>query len=299
MLPVCNGNRDEPLLLIPVKVLRPGEAHAGFTSVRPRMCRPSFKNRSAGMACTMGVFMRVSIRSTLAVLALGALAVPSFAADLPARIDAPAPAPLSFDSYHPWMVRVRAIGVLPVSSANVALNGAPLAGASLKVSNSVVPEVDISYFFTKNIAVEAICCITPHNIRSAGTIAGLGKVGSTFVFPPTVLLQYHFTGLGAFKPYIGIGANYTHYFKDSNGPLFANLKVKDSFGVAAQVGVDYMLNDNWGINFDVKKIMMQPNARVTLLPANVVTAKVKIDPWIIGVGVTYRFGGGSAVVAKY
>lgn len=234
-------------------------------------------------------------------MVLGTLAMPALAADLPVRVDAPAPAPVFLDNYHPFMIRVRAIGVLPDSSATVSAAGAVIPGASLKVSNSVVPEVDISYFFTKNIAIEAICCISPHNIKSAGTIAGLGKVGSTVVFPPTVLLQYHFTGLGAFKPYLGVGVNYTHYFRDSNGANFAGLKVRDSWGVAGQVGFDYMLTDNWGINFDVKKIMMEPNARVTLLPAVPITAKVKINPWVIGMGVTYRFGGGGggAVIAKY
>ena len=243
--------------------------------------------------------MKVSIRSTLSALVLGVVAMPAFAADLPARDPALAPAPVVFDSYHPWMVRVRAIGVLPVSSASVTAAGAIVPGGSLKVTNSVVPEVDISYFFTKNIAVEAICCITPHTVKGAGTLAAVGKVGSTIVFPPTVLLQYHFTGLGALKPYIGVGVNYTHYFRDGNGPLFANLKIKDSWGVAGQIGLDYMLNDNWGINVDVKKIMMEPNATATLLPATPITAKVKINPWVVGVGLTYRFGGGSAVVAKY
>jgi len=249
--------------------------------------------------------MKMSLRATLAAALVGAVALPALAADLPVRVDAPAPAPIVFDSYHPWMVRVRAIGVLPVSSASVSLNGGLVPGANLRVSNSVVPEVDISYFFTKNIAIEAICCITPHTVRSAGILANplnLGKVGSTVVFPPTVLLQYHFTGLGAFKPYVGVGVNYTNYFRDSSGVNFANLRINDSWGVAGQVGVDYMLTDNWGINFDVKKIMMQPSARTNLLVApgpGVVTAKVKIDPWIVGVGLTYRFGGGSAVVAKY
>jgi outer membrane protein len=243
--------------------------------------------------------MKMSLRATLAAALAGAIALPALAADLPVRVDAPAPAPIAFDSYHPWMVRVRAIGVLPVSSATVFAAGAPVAGGSLKVSNSVVPEVDISYFFTKNIAVEAICCFTPHKITGAGTLAGVGKVGSVWVFPPTVLLQYHFTNFGAFKPYVGLGVNYTHYFKDSTGPAFAGLKVRDSWGVAAQIGFDYMLTDNWGINFDVKKVMMQPNASTTLLPAVPVTAKVKIDPWIVGVGLTYRFGGGGPVIAKY
>ena len=211
------------------------------------------------------------------------------AADIPERNEVVAPPPV--ETFNPWMIRVRAIGLFPQSSARVYTGGALIPGANLKVSNSVVPEIDITYFFTPNIAVEAICCISPHTIKAAGAISGLGKVGSVIVFPPSVTLQYHFTNFGAFKPYLGVGVNYTHYFRNSHGANFANLRVKDSFGVVAQIGFDYMFDRHWGINFDVKKILMQPNASATVLPLAglPVTAKVKINPWIVGAGVTYRF----------
>jgi outer membrane protein len=245
--------------------------------------------------------MKMTLRAAAAALTLGLVAGSAVAADLPVRTDAPAPAPM-MTGFDPWMIRIRAVGVLPSSSGRVYTPGGLIPGSNLKVSNSVVPELDITYFFTPNIAVEAICCVTPHKITAKGSIAALGEIGRTVVFPPTVLLQYHFTGMGALKPYVGIGVNYTHYFRDSTGPNFAALRVKDSWGVAAQVGFDYMLNRNWGINFDVKKIMMRPDATVTLLPGGPLPlrAKAKIDPWIVGVGVTYRFGGGSsAILAKY
>ena len=216
-----------------------------------------------------------------------AAAAPALAADLPTT-KGPAVAPF-VDSWNPWMVRVRVLGVLPVSSGTVSTALGPIIGSNARVSNSIVPEVDISYFFTKNIAVEAICCVTPHKVTATGAIAGLGEIGKTVAFPPTVLLQYHFTDFGAFKPYIGVGVNYTHYFGNGSGPLFTNLSIKDSWGVAGQVGFDYMFDRHWGINFDVKRILMQPRATVTLLPATPLTAKVKIDPWLVGVGVTYRF----------
>ena len=63
-----------------------------------------------------------------------------------------------------------------------------------------------------------------------------------------------------------------------------------------------MINRNWGINFDVKRILMRPDATLRLTNGNVpITAKVRIDPWIVGAGVVYRFGGGSGgpVVARY
>ena len=194
------------------------------------------------------------------------------------------------EPFNPFMIRIRAIAIVPDSSAKVYAGGARVAGASLDVSNSYVPEVDLSYFFTQNLAVEAICCLAPHTVKGKGALAGTGDLGDTLLFPPTVLAQYHFTDFGAFKPYVGVGVNYTHYFKNGGaGPNYANLKIKDSWGPAAQIGFDYMIDKHWGFNFDVKKILMEPNATVTLLPSTAVTAKVKINPWIIGTGVTYKF----------
>jgi outer membrane protein len=234
--------------------------------------------------------MRSFAFSLLTATVMCAAVPQAFAADLPSRTK-PATAPVTAipDEFNPWMVRVRAIGVLPDSSGKVSLNGSVIPGSNVKVSNSVVPEADISYFFTRNIAVEVIAAVTPHKVKARGSIAGLGEIGKSVVLPPTVLLQYHFTELGAFKPYVGVGVNYTHYFKDSSGPNFYGLKIKDSWGVAGQVGVDYMIDKHWGINLDVKKVMMEPKATVGLKGVGPLTAKVKINPWIVGAGVTYRF----------
>ena len=86
------------------------------------------------------------------------------------------------------------------------------------------------------------------------------------------------------------------------------MKLGGTIGTVVQFGADYMLNQNWGINFDVKRVMMEPTAYGTvwnytvspLLGPIPVRAKVNIDPWLVSAGITYRFGGGSsAVVAKY
>jgi outer membrane protein len=237
-----------------------------------------------------------------AATALGFSALPAVAADLPQRAPAPAPV-MTYEAFDPWMIRVRAIGVIPDGKTNTIVGAPPAFANSLKVSTTIVPEIDITYFFTKNIAVEAICCFSPHKISGKNGLAGVGEVGKTLVFPPTVMLQYHFTNFGAFKPYVGVGVNWTHYFRNkATGPTFSSLDIKDSFGVAAQIGFDYMINRNWGFNVDVKRIMMRPDATVVLngAPPTPVRAKVRIDPWVVGAGVVYRFGGGSgAVLARY
>ncbi|MCV3243829.1 OmpW family protein [Mesorhizobium sp. ZC-5] len=183
----------------------------------------------------------------------------------------------------PWQVRLRALGVITEDSGYV--NAVPDSG--LSYSDTLTPELDISYFFTDNIATELILGTTYANIDGQGSIGGLGKVGKVWLLPPTLTLQYHFTNLGAFKPYVGAGVNYTIFYNQDAGSADA-LKVKNTFGTALQVGFDYMVDQHWGVNFDVKKLFLKPNFDVTVDGAKL-TGKAALDPWLIGAGVTYRF----------
>ena len=275
------------------------------------------------------------VRILAVALAAPMLAGAAMAADLPSRKVAPAE-PVVIDTFHPFQVRLRATAIIPDGKTTVydTLNailpilgastgpGGQILGAGAKVSTTVIPELDVSYYFTKNIAIEAICCLSKHNVTGTGVLNGL-NIGSTWVFPPTVLLQYHFTNFGAFQPYIGVGVNFTAYFGAKAGnqftPFFTpvglvganavtNLSVGSSWGIAGQVGFDYMINSNWGVNVDLKRILMQPTAYATVWNSAVspvlgpipVRAKVNIDPWVVSAGITYRFGGGAGpVVAKY
>ncbi|MER9579148.1 OmpW family protein [Mesorhizobium sp. M0400] len=183
----------------------------------------------------------------------------------------------------PWQVRLRALGVITEDSGYV--NTVP--GSGLSYSDTVVPELDISYFFTDNIAAELILGTTYANIEGQGAIGGLGNIGKVWLLPPTLTLQYHFTDFGAFKPYVGAGVNYTIFYNQDAGSADA-LKIKNTFGTALQVGFDYMVDQHWGVNFDVKKLFLKPDFDVTVDGAKL-TGKAALDPWLIGAGVTYRF----------
>ncbi|MFD1702942.1 OmpW family protein [Methylopila henanensis] len=215
---------------------------------------------------------------SLALLASAQAFGPARAADLGGTPSFAAAAPTEWSRF---MVRVRAIGVLPDSSAKLNIPG------SARVSSDVMPEIDFSYFFTPNLAVEVICCASKHAIKGRGAINGL-RIGDTWVIPATVTAQYHFTNFGAFKPYVGAGVNYSIYFNEDGGPAISRLKLKNSVGVAAQIGFDYMIDEHWGVNVDLKKIYMEPKIRLTAGGADV-RGKAKINPWVTGVGVTYRF----------
>ncbi|MES0132502.1 OmpW family protein [Mesorhizobium sp. M0029] len=184
---------------------------------------------------------------------------------------------------NPWQVRLRTLGVITEDSGYV--NAVP--GSGLSYSNTVTPELDISYYFTDNIATELILGTTYANIEGQGAIGALGNVGKVWLLPPTLTLQYHFTNFGAFKPYVGAGVNYTIFYNQHAGSADA-LKVNNTFGTALQVGFDYMVDQHWGINFDVKKLFLRPDFDVTVDGAKQ-TGKAELDPWLIGAGVTYRF----------
>jgi outer membrane protein len=177
------------------------------------------------------------------------------------------------------LVRARVLGVLPDESATVT----PI-GGSVSIDESYVPEVDATYFLTNNIGVELIAAVTPHKVRHTPTGIDLGEV---WLLPPTVTLQYHFNPKGKVKPYVGAGLNYTHFFnEDAPGGAITKIDYKDSWGWAAQAGVDFQLNDRWYLNIDVKKIKIEPDV---VMNNGTITAEAKINPVIFGFGVGYRY----------
>jgi len=181
----------------------------------------------------------------------------------------------------PWMFRLRGLAVIPDASADI--NQIP--GASVDISNSAVPELDISYFFTENISAELILAVTQHTITGTGAIAGV-DVGRAWLLPPTLLAQYHFKDFGAFQPYVGAGVNYTVFFdQDAAGGTITQFDLQDTFAPALQIGFDYFFDTHWGVNFDVKKIFLRPDIT---LNNSTLTGDVDIDPWLIGAGIVFR-----------
>lgn len=181
---------------------------------------------------------------------------------------------------NPWMVRVRAVDLLWQNGQTGIAQA-----ANIKAKNQWIPELDVSYFFTKNIAAELVLTWPQQvNITANGTDAG--KISA---LPPSLLAQYHFTDLGAVKPYIGAGINYTIFGNRQNfyGPG-AGLQVEpSSVGFVGQVGMDYMLDKNWGLNVDVKYATMATNVQAVAGGANL--GKLTLNPWMPAVGVTYKF----------
>lgn len=168
------------------------------------------------------------------------------------------------------MVRARAVNL---DSANK-----DSTGLGLTINDKTIPEVDITYFFNKNIAAELILTVPQkHTLRAGGT-----AIGSLKHLPPTLTVQYHFD-LGGFKPYVGAGLNYTR-FSSVNLPAGVDID-RNSFGPALQAGVDIPLSKNLYLNFDVKKVYIKTDVSA----AGVKAGTFKVDPVLVGVGLGWRF----------
>jgi outer membrane protein len=179
----------------------------------------------------------------------------------------------------PWLVRAR---VVHIDTADKFDTTSALATDSVHVSNKTIPEVDISYFFTPNWAAELVLTYPQkHDVSLNGT-----NIGTLKHLPPSLLLQYHFMPEAQFSPYLGAGLNYTRVSQVHLLDGAADLD-KNSYGLALQAGVDYKLDKNWSLNLDVKKVQIRSDLSLTSNGTKLGT--VKIDPWLVGVGVGYRF----------
>jgi outer membrane protein len=183
-----------------------------------------------------------------------------------------------------FMVRVQGTVVDPDSSADVSIGGVLQPGMDGEVSTEVLPTLTLTYFLNKNLAVELFCCFAKLEADGKGTLAGT-DLGDFWVFPPALTLQYHFDPVGGFKPYVGAGVQYIHFFDEGMSDLGAKIDLDDAVGFTLQAGVDYALGGGWYLNADVKKTWIETDAKW----GSAVRADVDIDPWIFSLGVGYRF----------
>jgi outer membrane protein len=189
------------------------------------------------------------------------------------------------DDFKKWQMRARLISIIPNESASI-----EAIGGDVSISTAYVPELDFTYFFTKNWAAELILGTANHDVEAINTAAGNIDLGDVWLLPPTLTFQYHYP-IGDFKPYIGAGINYTIFYSADQGPVADDVDYDNSFGLAFQVGFDYALNDKWFLNADLKQIFIQTDATVNATSAlgATVGADVDINPLVLGVGIGFKF----------
>ncbi|WP_197387404.1 OmpW/AlkL family protein [Ralstonia pseudosolanacearum] len=187
-----------------------------------------------------------------------------------------------------WMVRLRAVNLTAANKSD-AIPALAVPDDAIHINNKAFPELDISYFFTSNLAAELILTY-PQQQDVTVTQSALGgptKIGSFRHLPPILTLQYHFRPESRFKPYLGAGLNYTRISNvDLQVPGVGSLDLsRNSFGPALQAGFDYRLTDRIYLNVDIKKTWISADVKL----GGQTVSKVRIDPWLVGMGLGYRF----------
>jgi outer membrane protein len=203
-----------------------------------------------------------------------------------------------------WVVRVRATHISPDEDSKLGkMTNAAVApvlnpGAELEVESNTIPELDISYYFTKNIAAELILALgSKHDVNihkngGAYPLAGKHSLGEVNVLPPTLTLQWHFNPDQMIDPYVGAGINYTRFMDNGLKLDATNMPIRverNSFGPALQAGVDINLQDGWLINADVKKLWIDADVKMDAGAGYVKIDKLDIDPWVVSVGFGKKF----------
>ena len=181
-----------------------------------------------------------------------------------------------------WLVGLKALTLSPQESSESSIGGEAV------VDLDRVPELDIRYFLTDSIAVETILGYTEHSVSAVNTEWGDVDLGSTKVLPPTLTLQYHFNHGQRFSPYLGAGLNYT-FFYDHNPGDALDIEYDNDFGVAFNVGFDYVLSEKNYLNLDIKKYWLSTKTTIDAGLAEPVTASVDLDPIAISIGYGWVF----------
>lgn len=177
------------------------------------------------------------------------------------------------DDYQKFGVRARAIYVMPDESFDNKLSA-----ANAKVSDDIIPELDLEYFFLKNVSTELIAGVTRNDIKINGKFAG-----STWLLPPTLTVKYHPLAGGLISPYVGFGLNVTFPF-NSRLNDDSSFSIDNSVGWAAQVGVDIKIKDDIYFNIDYKYINADTKVKIAGTKYD-----LDLNPNLFGIGIGYRF----------
>lgn len=200
-----------------------------------------------------------------------------------------------------WQIKVLATAVLPDGEIDKIKFVDPAVAAVLpsapdtKADDNFVPTVAIEYFFTPNVSVETICCLTQHDVVGTGALAGAGLVSNAKIIPATFTAKYHFDA-GGFKPYIGAGPSLFIFIDEKPGATAKVLgatknKLENSLGFALQAGVDIPINESgFGLSLDAKRYFMSTDSKwYDAAGAKVLETKHNLDPWVLSAGIAWRF----------
>lgn len=160
---------------------------------------------------------------------------------------------------------------------------------SVDVDDDTRPTITGEYFVADNVGIELLAALPFHHDITLTDNNGNKVDAKTQHLPPTLSLQYHFDGYNMpmnIKPFVGVGVNYTNFFKEriylGNGN---DLDIDDSFGAAGHIGVDFPFSPTDAFRIDARYIDLKPDVELDGQDIG----EVDISPWVFGVSYVKSF----------
>jgi len=175
------------------------------------------------------------------------------------------------------------IGVLPGNGGRVdAIGGRP------EASDTATGQLDATWFARPELSLNLIAATTRHDVRVRGSAIGDVDLGRVWALPPTLTLQFHPFPGARISPYAGVGLNCTVFYGEGGARTapVTKVDVKNDFGFAVNFGLDVELSPHWLVNFDAKRLWLDPGVSVN---SGAIRARADLDPWIVGASLRYRF----------
>lgn len=196
-----------------------------------------------------------------------------------------------------WQIKVLGTAVLPdgkIDRGEVDGVGLP-ADLQTAASDNYVPTLAVEYFFTDNVSVETICCLSQHDVDGITGLPGAELVADGKVVPATVTLKYHVPA-GAVRPYVGVGPTWFLWVDTKPGAAAASAfgitktTLSSELGLALQAGVDIAIGDSgFGLSLDAKRYFVDTTARWYAGDTLEIQTKHSLDPWVLSAGIAKRF----------
>ena len=150
---------------------------------------------------------------------------------------------------------------------------------------------------TPNIGAELVLGVPPRiKAKGTGAAAVLGnELLSAKNVSPTLLANYYFgDAANTWRPYLGVGINYTKFTGLRSSLPTSKLTMSESWGWALQAGLSYAVRRDWGLFGSITRLDVKSNVEaVASIPGVPVPVEVKstinFAPITYSTGVWYRF----------
>ncbi|KXF90638.1 OmpW/AlkL family protein [Phaeobacter inhibens] len=166
-----------------------------------------------------------------------------------------------------------------IANVNPKSDNGTVVGAAATIDDDTALTFTAEYFIRDNIGIELLAASPfEHDISLNGAYTATTKH-----LPPTLSVNYHFPTQTKFKPFVGVGINYTTFFEESSPAGVISLD--DSVGLALNLGADWQISDRGALRVNVRYMDIETD--VTLNGTKIGTAE--IDPVTVGFGYVHRF----------